>query len=194
MRAGLEVELLTAIVATTRERLRAAACSVALLEGEELVFRAAAGVGAAEVIGMRLLVGRGIAGWTVASGQAIAVADVHADQRFDREAAASTGYLPTTILAVPIEDDEGPVGVLEVLDREPEAKEIEIAALAAEQVVRVLELVRGHAAHASVVADPRLSELVDLVRRLADADDRDRRLAASLLRAVVDQPRPAAGA
>lgn len=194
MRAGLEVELLTAIVATTRERLRAAACSVALLEGEELVFRAAAGVGAAEVIGMRLLVGRGIAGWTVASGQAIAVADVHADQRFDREAAASTGYLPTTILAVPIEDDEGPVGVLEVLDREPEAKEIEIAALAAEQVVRVLELVRGHAAHASVVADPRLSDLVDLVRRLADADDRDRRLAASLLRAVVDQPRPAAGA
>ena len=54
---------------------------------------------------------------------------MNADRRFDREAAASTGYLPTTILAVPIEDDDGPVGVLEVLDREPEAREIEIAAL-----------------------------------------------------------------
>ena len=77
MRAGLEVELLTGIVAATRERLGAAACSVALLDGEELVFRAAAGVGAAEVIGLRLPVGRGIAGWTVASSQAIAVADVN---------------------------------------------------------------------------------------------------------------------
>ena len=191
MRAGLEVELLTGIVAATRERLGAVACSVALLDGEELVFRAAAGVGAAEVIGLRLPVGRGIAGWTVASGQAIAVADVNADRRFDREAAASTGYLPTTILAVPIEDDDGPVGVLEVLDREPEAREIEIAALAAEQVVRVVQLIRSQAEGVAVLADPRLSELVGLVRRLADADDRDRRLATALLQALVDQPRTA---
>ena len=129
------------------------------------------------MIGLRLPVGRGIAGWTVASGQAIAVADVHADRRFDREAAASTGYLPTTILAVPIEDDDGPVGVLEVLDREPEAREIEIAALAADRSFGSSSSIRSQAEGAAVLADPRLSELVGLVRRLADADDRDRRLA-----------------
>ena len=43
-----------------------------------------------------------------------------------------------------------------------------------------------------MLADPRLSELVGLVRRLADADERDRRLATALLQAVVDQPRTAA--
>jgi GAF domain-containing protein len=190
---GAEIGLLTGIVAATRERLGAAACSVALLDGEELVFRAAAGAGAAEVIGLRLPVGRGIAGWTVASGQAIAVADVNADRRFDREAAVSTGYVPTTILAVPVEDDEGPIGVLEVLDRQPETREMEIAALAAEQVARVIGLVHRQAETAAALADPRLSELVGLVRRLASADDRDRGLATALLRALLDQSRSSSG-
>ena len=103
-----ETELLTAIVASTRDRLQAAACSVALVEEGELVFRAASGAGAAEILGVRLPIGRGIAGWVVTSGQAIAVSDVHRDQRFDAETAQSTGYLPTNILAVPVEDDEGP--------------------------------------------------------------------------------------
>ena len=47
------------------------------------------------MLGVRLPLGRGIAGWVVTSGQAIAVSDVHRDQRFDAETAASTGYVPT---------------------------------------------------------------------------------------------------
>lgn len=188
MTAAVVADLLTGIVAATRERLGAAACSVALLEDEELVFRAAAGVGAAEVLGVRLPVGRGIAGWAVASGQAIAVADVNVDRRFDRETAASTGYLPTSILAVPIEDDDGPRGVLEVLDRRPEPAEMDIAAAAAAQVYRVLELDRRQAEAAALLSDPALSELVHLVREVA-ADERDRALAAALLSAVRDQRR-----
>jgi GAF domain-containing protein len=188
MTAAMVADLLTGIVAATRERLGAAACSVALLEGEELVFRAAAGAGAAEVIGVRLPLGRGIAGWAVASGQAIAVADVNVDRRFDRETAASTGYLPTTILAVPVEDDDGPRGVLEVLDRQPEPTEMEIAAAAAAQVYRVLELDRRQAEAAALLSDPALSELVHLVREVA-VDEGDRALAAALLAAVRDQRR-----
>ena len=113
-----------------------------------------------------------------------------------RETAASTGYLPTSILAVPVEDDDGPIGVLEVLDREPEAQEIEIAAAG-----RASRSAGWSGARPQPCRDatpcwpiPALSELVALVRRLADADERDRRLAAALLQAVVDQPRPAAGA
>ena len=188
MSVTVVTELLTGIVAATRERLGAAACSVALLEGDELVFRAAAGVGAAEVIGVRLPVGRGIAGWAVASGQAIAVADVHLDQRFDRETAASTGFLPTSILAVPIEDDDGPRGVLEVLDRQPEPAEMEIAAAAAAQIYRVVELDRRQAAATALLSDPALAELVGLVREVA-VDEQDRTLAAALLAAVRDQRR-----
>ena len=180
-------ELLTGIVAATRERLGAAACSVALLEGDELVFRAAAGVGAAEVIGVRLPVGRGIAGWAVASGQAIAVADVHVDRRFDRETAASTGFLPTSILAVPVEDDDGPAG-----SRGPGP-----AARARRdgdrRGGRGPDLPRGRAGRhqaeaAALLSDPALAELVDLVREVA-MDEPDRTLAAALLAAVRDQRR-----
>ncbi len=188
MTSALVTELLTGIVAATRERLGAAACSVALLEGDELVFRAAAGVGAAEVIGVRLPVGRGIAGWAVASGQAIAVADVNVDRRFDRETAASTGFLPTSILAVPVEDDDGPRGVLEVLDRQPEPAEMEIAAAAAAQIYRVVELDRQQAEATALLSDPALAELVALVREVA-IDEQNRTLAAALLTAVRDQRR-----
>jgi GAF domain-containing protein len=192
MTAAVVAQLLTGIVAATRERLGAAACSVALLEGEELVFRAADGAGAAEVLGVRLPVGRGIAGWAVASGQAIAVADVNVDRRFDRETAASTGYLPTTILAVPVEDEDGPRGVLEVLDRRPDPAEMQIAAAAASQVHRVVELERRQAEVADLLRDPARAMLVDLVREVA-VDEHDRALAAALLAAVRDQRRAAPG-
>jgi GAF domain-containing protein len=42
---------------------------------------------------------------------------VDSDARFDRDAAARTGYVPRSILAVPLTDDEGTLGVMEVLDR-----------------------------------------------------------------------------
>ena len=49
------------------------------------------GVGADRVLNVRLPVGRGLAGYVVASGQALAVADVRSDRRFDVETAESTG-------------------------------------------------------------------------------------------------------
>jgi len=184
--AGAESELLSLIVAGTRERLSAAACSVALLDGEQLVFRAAAGVGADRVVGLRLPVGRGLAGFVVASGQSIAVADVRRDQRFDVATAEGTGYVPTSILAVAVEDDEGPIGVLEVLDRQPGVQDMEVAAAAARQVSLVVQLARSGAEVDTVLADDRLQVLVGLVRRFGDARERDRLLAAVLLGAVLE--------
>lgn len=184
-----EVELLRTIVAATRVRLQAVACSVALLDGGELVFRAADGVGAEQVVNMRLPIGRGLAGYVVASGQALAVADVRRDQRFDVETAETTGYLPNTILAVPVEDDEGPIGVLEVLDRQPAAHDLEIAAAAARQVALTVQLAQGSAQADQVLNDPRLTELVGLLDRLRDASPADRALAASLLQALIDHRR-----
>jgi len=182
---GTESELLTTIVAALREQLSAAACSVALLNGDGLEFRAADGVGADLAVGMRLPVGRGLAGYVVASGQALAVSDVHRDQRFDAETAASTGYVPTSILAVPVEDDDGPIGVVEVLDRQPGAHDLQIAARSARQVGLVVQLARSAAAVNAVLSDPRLEELVGLIQRFRQTGDSDRALAAALLQAVL---------
>jgi GAF domain-containing protein len=180
-----ESELLTTIVAALREQMAAAACSVALLDGDELEFRAADGVGADLVVGLRLPVGRGLAGYVVASGQALAVSDVHRDQRFDAETAASTGYVPTSILAVPVEDDDGPIGVLEVLDRQPGSHDLETAARSAQQVALIVQLARSGAEVNAVLSDPRLEELVGLVQQFRQAAEPDRTLAAALLRAVL---------
>ncbi len=97
----------------------AAACSVALVEpdGESLRFAASDGAGAALITGVQLPIGKGIAGWVVMSGQGIALGDVQGDSRFAREVAEATKYVPDSILAVPLMDDQGSVlGVLEVLD------------------------------------------------------------------------------
>lgn len=112
---------LTRAARSVRQLLEAAACSVALVEpdGARLRFVAADGVGAGAIIDMTLPVSRGIAGWVVMSGQGIAVGDVHADTRFARDVAEATDYVPDSILAVPLVDDQGAVlGVIEVLDPE----------------------------------------------------------------------------
>ncbi len=60
----------------------------------------------------------GIAGYAFSTGQPLAVADVTADPRFDRSIAEATGYVPSSLLAVPLLDERGTVGVLEALDRQ----------------------------------------------------------------------------
>src|SRR5437870_3607192 len=80
-------ELLQAVVDAARELFNAAACSLALLDvkADEIVYRVASGAGAEEVLGQRLPLGRGVAGWVVASGMPIAIDDVAADPRFGRD-------------------------------------------------------------------------------------------------------------
>ena len=112
-------ELLQAITQAVRDLFSAAACSLALVDqdGDWLEFVAAAGAGAEVVVGMRIPAGRGIAGWVLASGQPIELSDVARDPRFAREVAEHTGYLPRSILAMPVEGSQQTLGVLEVLDR-----------------------------------------------------------------------------
>ena len=68
-------------------------------------------------VGLAFPSGEGIAGYVFTTGQPLAVSDVASDPRFDRAAAERTGYVPRSILAVPLLDDSGSIGVLEVLDR-----------------------------------------------------------------------------
>ncbi len=106
-------------VAAVHGLFGAAACSCALVsdDGSSLRFVAAHGQGAAEIVGVTIPVGRGIAGWAAMSGQSIVVQDVATDARFARDVAESTRYVPSTILAAPMFDLEGETtGVVSVLD------------------------------------------------------------------------------
>jgi GAF domain-containing protein len=116
--AGPSDELLTAVAATAATALDAEAASIAVHDPstDRLVFAAAAGPAAGGVVGMTIDAAAGIAGYVFTTGQPLAVADAAADHRFDRSFAEATGYVPSTLLAAPLSDDAGTVGVLEALD------------------------------------------------------------------------------
>jgi GAF domain-containing protein len=141
------LELLRSITTAAMSLFGAAACSLALLheDQEELEFYVASGAGADEVVGMRVPVGQGIAGFVISSGQPIAIEDVTRDPRFAAAFAAGTGYVPKSILAMPLETEREMLGVIEVLDRRTQgaglqgAGEMEMLSLFANQAALAIE-------------------------------------------------------
>jgi hypothetical protein len=110
--------VLSAIVKTAAGVFDAAATSVALRGSDGgLVYQAAWGAGADEVVGMRLDAGHGIAGRVLATGVGEVVQDCRADPDFAAATARRTGYVPYTMLVVPLTPGDEAVGVLTVLDR-----------------------------------------------------------------------------
>ena len=109
-----------AIVRTAAGMFDAAACSIALTDPKngELVYEAAWGAGASEVVGMRLPTGVGIAGAVVASGEGVFVPECRKDPRFARQVAAGTGYVPyTMVIGASRSATASRSGCLAVLDR-----------------------------------------------------------------------------
>jgi GAF domain-containing protein len=119
VRADPETALLQSIVDAAVTLFEAEAASIALLEPdpERLEYRVAAGPQGAGVVGLSVPPTKGVAGYVYSTGEAIALADVTSDPRFDRATAERTGYVPRSIAAVPLSDSGATLGVLQVLDR-----------------------------------------------------------------------------
>jgi hypothetical protein len=111
--------LLEAVVRAAAGVFEAAGVSVALREdvSGELVYQAAWGTSADEIVGVRLSPGEGIAGAALATGEPVVVPECRSDPRFAARIAAGTGYVPNTLLAVPLVRHGDVVGVLSILDR-----------------------------------------------------------------------------
>jgi GAF domain-containing protein len=111
--------MLQGLVDTARSVFGARAASVLAHDGEtdELVFAAVSGEGADTLPGRRLPATAGIAGWVFSTGEPVVLEDVTADARFAASFADSTGYIPKGIMAAPILGNDGPIGVISVLDR-----------------------------------------------------------------------------
>jgi GAF domain-containing protein len=115
----VEARLLQSIVDATARLFDAEASSIALFETDpdRLEFRVAAGEKGAGAVGLTVPPTQGIAGYVYSTGQALALSDVANDPRFNRGAAEQTGYVPRSIAAVPLLDEQGTIGVLQVLDK-----------------------------------------------------------------------------
>jgi GAF domain-containing protein len=146
--------VLRSIVDATVTLFGAEAASLALYDAgaDRLVFEVAAGTHGEGVVGVSIATDEGVAGYVFSTGQPIALSDVAADRRFGRATAEQTGYVPRSLIAVPLTDDEGTLGVLEVLDKRSEASfdlhDVELASVFARQAtiaIRVSRLERDTA-------------------------------------------------
>ena len=157
-----EQRLLQSIVDATVRLFDAEAASIALFERDpdRLEFRVAAGPQGAGAIGKSVKPSQGIAGFVFSTGQAIALSDVASDPRFDRKTAERTGYVPRSIAAVPLTDEQGTHGVLQVLDKKGtptfELRDMELLGVFATQAATAIAVTRAQ------------RELPDLLRAAFD--------------------------
>lgn len=111
-------EILSQVIRSTNEIFQAEAGSVALLEpwGTELVVKAAVGVGAHMVQGMKLPVSRGIMGWVATHAQPALVSDAAQDERFNPHVDQKTGVHTQSVMCVPLTIRQQTIGVIELIN------------------------------------------------------------------------------
>lgn len=164
---------LSALCALVRWSTQAAAVSVAVVADGQLHYVAADGAGADAIVGTRLPAGRGIAGFAAATGHSLTVRDPKNDQRFARDTAEATGYIPASLQCVPVEGPEGEVvAVLSILDRAESPLGAGVAGVPMERVTEVIGALVAPDADSAVPGSGVWSA--------------DRQRAAALLRSVLD--------
>jgi GAF domain-containing protein len=114
---------------------------------------------------------QGLVGYVYTTGQALALSDVARDKRFGRAFAEQTSYVPRSIVAVPLVDEHGTIGVLEVLDKRDELafslRDIELASVFAHQAAVAISASRVERDAASLLR----SVLVDVAGPDAPIED-----------------------
>jgi GAF domain-containing protein len=117
-------QLLSLLVRNAMQVTRARVGTLRLLDKatNELVFEVVEGTGlppqAIEAARQfRVPLGQGIAGWVAASGQAVVRSDLAADARFVAETTERFGYAPNSMLCLPLNGEDGILGVIELFDK-----------------------------------------------------------------------------
>jgi GAF domain-containing protein len=168
LQGPMEQRLLQSIVDATASLFDAEASSIALFERDpdRLEFRVASGAQGAGAVGLTVKPSQGIAGFVFSTGQAVSLSDVASDPRFDHEAAERTGYVPRSVAAVPLLDDEGTIGVLQVLDKRGtesfSLRDMELLGVFAAQATTAINATRVQSGTARLLAE--------VLRQLADDD------------------------
>ncbi|MBV9789843.1 MAG: GAF domain-containing protein [Chloroflexi bacterium] len=143
-------QLLEMIVQTAAHVISARSAALFLIDGEQgdLSFEIALGPKAAEVKKFRVPLGHGIAGLVALTGQAMAVSDAQSNPQQAADIAQSVGYVPQSILCVPLFYEDQITGVLELLDKAGGASftpgDMETLGLFANQAAVAIEQSRTH--------------------------------------------------
>ncbi|TNE64407.1 MAG: GGDEF domain-containing protein [Alphaproteobacteria bacterium] len=152
-RRGLDLNGVMTYVAGEGQRLTGAdGAVVELAEGEDMVYRAGAGI-AANQLGLRIKRAGSLTGLSVATGETLRCDDAELDPRVDREACRKVGL--RSMVVVPLIYHERAVGVLKVVSGRPAAFSEE-----AEQVLHLMsDLIAASIFHAAKYASDELYHL-----------------------------------
>ena len=112
-------KMLTLIAEHTNQLMGMAATSIVLREEADdgLYFAAASGEGADEIVGQRLAIDQGIAGWVIQHEKPVLIPDVSQDERWYSALDKKIGFSTRSILCVPLKSKELTIGALEALNK-----------------------------------------------------------------------------
>lgn len=111
-------DVLQRILEQISHALHVEVVSLALVDPQDeyLEFRASTGSKSQNVVGMRLQMGQGIAGWVAKEGQGTVVPDVREDSRFYQGIDRLTGFVTLAIACAPIRSHGKVIGIIEALN------------------------------------------------------------------------------
>ncbi len=186
--------LLAHILESAMHLVEGEASSLLLLDEHRktLRFEVALGPKGLEAKKFTVKLDEGIAGWVVKNNKSLLINDVANDPRFNPEVQKSTGYIVSTMLAIPMRVRNECIGVIEILNKiglpafsREDLELIEIlanqAALAYQNAWRYqrsrdeiavlqdqIALDRGY--HTMIAASPIILEKLDIVERVAKSE------------------------
>lgn len=109
-------EIMQSMLRQMNELLNAEAISVALVEGDELVYRLAEGAGKDEIVGLRLPRNYGITGWVMENAEPVLVNDPQKDARFTTIGDRRSGLRTDAIICAPLEANERVLGTIQAIN------------------------------------------------------------------------------
>lgn len=111
-------EVLFRILEQVSHALNVAVASLALItsDGRELEFRASTHRGKSSVVGLRLPLGQGIAGWVAQEGRGLLVPDAYQDPRFYVEIDRVTNFRTRSVVCAPIRSRGQVIGIMEAIN------------------------------------------------------------------------------
>lgn len=147
--------------------MRAEAASMFLIEPGSAYLECKVCVGPVDITGLKLELGQGVVGRTVAENTPQVVFDAQHDKRVNVRVDAETGFVTRSILCVPLATAQGPIGAIEVINR----RDGGLFDAADAEILRLIAAPTALAIHnaqlaATIVEQQRIRRELDLARTI----------------------------
>ena len=116
MNASLRMEdVYQRILIQTVQALQVETAAIGMIEGDQLVYRAAAGLNAGNIIGRKIMLGDGIVGTAAREGRGLVVQNISQDKNYS-EADEFGGVESRSLVVAPIQSPVGVIGMIEAIN------------------------------------------------------------------------------